>query len=179
MLAMGTAPLAYQWYKNSFVTTFDTLKSNAFLISSAIDSTYATALSNTDNWSTFFCKVIDPCGDTVISNSATVHLACANILIATQPIDQKSTPALHKNVMQLREESSSFCQIFDNRGKNLCDFGSALTVRGEHTTGLNEPSGAVDDISSDRTDVLEGPELDSFEGRVSFFVGSGHLKLAA
>lgn len=52
-------------------------------------------------------------------------------------------------------------------------FGSALTVR------LRTPAGSVDDVSADRADVVEGPELDALECGIALFVRGGHLQLAA
>ena len=81
--------------------------------------------------------------------------------------------------MQLRVESSSFCQRFEMGGKKLGDFLIGADGQGENTSGFDEPSSSVDDISADCADMMEGPELDSFECCVSLFVGDCHLKLAA
>ena len=51
--------------------------------------------------------------------------------------------------------------------------------KGENAVWFDESTGSVDDVSSDCADMMERPELDSFEGSVSLFVGNGHLKLAA
>jgi hypothetical protein len=46
------------------------------------------------------------------------------------------TPALHKNVMQLRGESSSFCQRFEMGGKKLGDFLINADGEGENASGF-------------------------------------------
>ena len=64
-------------------------------------------------------------------------------------------------------------------GKKLLDFWICADGKGGNAAGFGDPSGPVDDISADRSDMLEWPELDSFEGGISLFVGNGHLELAA
>ena len=89
------------------------------------------------------------------------------------------TPALHKNVIELEAKSSSFCQIIDIRSEKFFDVLICADRKGGHATGLCEPTSPVDDVSTDSTDMMEGPELYTFEGSISLFVGSGHLELAA
>ena len=81
--------------------------------------------------------------------------------------------------MKLRGESSSFCQSFDMGGEKLRDFLICADGEGENAARFGEPSGSVDDVSADRADVMEGPELDALECGVALFVGGGHLELAA
>lgn len=59
------------------------------------------------------------------------------------------------------------------------DFLISTDGQGENTSGFDEPSSTVDDISADCADMMEGPELDSFECCVSLFIGGRHLELAA
>ena len=80
---------------------------------------------------------------------------------------------------KLREESSSFGQGFDMRSEKLFDFSICADGKGGHTTGFGEPSGPVDDVSADGSNMVEGPELDALERGVALFVGDGHLELAA
>ena len=63
--------------------------------------------------------------------------------------------------------------------EELRDFLISADSKGENASGFDEPPGSVDDISADCSYMIERPELDSFEGSVSLFVGNGHLKLAA
>ena len=85
--------------------------------------------------------------------------------------------ALHKNVIELEDKSSSFCQIIDIRGKKFFDVLICANRKCGYATGLCEPTGLVDDdVSINSTYVTEGPELYMFEGGIS---RSGHLELAA
>jgi len=91
----------------------------------------------------------------------------------------KLTPALHKNGVKLREMSSSDCQGFVEGGEEFGDFRICADGERENAAGFGEPSSPVDDVSADRADVVERPELDSLERCVSLFGGGCHLELAA
>lgn len=64
-------------------------------------------------------------------------------------------------------------------GEKLLDFPIRADGKGGHTGGFGEPSGPIDDVSADRSDMMEGPELDALERGVALFAGDGHLELAA
>lgn len=85
VVANSNTSLTYQWYENVFLHTLDTLQRDATIINGATSSTYTTTLSLGDNGSIFFCKVTDTCGDAITSNSAKVHIPCADISITTEP----------------------------------------------------------------------------------------------
>ena len=89
------------------------------------------------------------------------------------------TPALHKNMKKLREESSSFCQDIDMFDEKLLDFPVRADGKGGYAAGFGEPSGPVNDVSADGSDMMEGPELDALEGGAALLFGDGHLELAA
>ena len=65
------------------------------------------------------------------------------------------------------------------RGEKLLDFPICTDGKGGHTAGFGDPAGPVDDVSADRSDMMEGPELDALKRGVALFVGDGHLELAA
>lgn len=65
------------------------------------------------------------------------------------------------------------------RGEKLFDILICADGKRGHASRFCEPTGPVDDVSADGADMVEGPELDSFECGITFFVGDGHLKLAA
>lgn len=65
VVASGTGPLTYQWAE-----TFEALTTN---INGATDSAYLTGATGAgDNGDQFFCVVTDACGNTVMSNVATL-----------------------------------------------------------------------------------------------------------
>src|SRR5271157_1501558 len=106
-------------------------------------------------------------------------LGPTNSVIYNETINYYSPPALHKNGVKLRVESSGDCQGFVEGGEEFGDFLICADGKRENAARLGEPSGSVDDVSADCADVMEGPELDALECGIALFVGGGHLELAA